>query len=109
MFQQQASSSEKEMADEVQERPRDVRERMPLRSRENHPPSSRSSTRHMRDRTEMNGRELRDRSERNREVRDRQEQDKSLRDLNERQDIKQKNGSRSKADSVITNVEKDQR
>ncbi|XP_043277332.1 ATPase family AAA domain-containing protein 2-like isoform X2 [Venturia canescens] len=102
MFQQQASSSEKEMADDVQERPR---ERMPLRSRENHPPSSRSSTRHMRDRTEMNGR----RSDRNRELRDRQEQDKGLRDLNERQDIKEKNGSRSKADSVITNDEKDAR
>lgn len=109
MFPQHGSSSDKEMADEVQERPRDVRERMPLKSRENHPPSGRSSTRHMRERTELNGREPRDRSERNRETRDRPDQEKSLRELSDRQEIKEKNGARGKADSVITNDDKDLR
>lgn len=67
MFQNQVSSSDKEMADEVPERKEWVlRNRVPLRSRENHPPSTRSS-RHSRERMEMhtpNNRELRDRSDR---------------------------------------------
>uniref|UniRef100_A0A0C9QVG3 Tat-binding homolog 7 n=1 Tax=Fopius arisanus TaxID=64838 RepID=A0A0C9QVG3_9HYME len=49
MFHNHASSSDKEMADDPPERSRDLRERMPLRSRENHPPPSKS-TRHIRDR-----------------------------------------------------------
>ncbi|XP_034943893.1 ATPase family AAA domain-containing protein 2-like [Chelonus insularis] len=36
MFQQHPSSSDKEMVDESSDRPKDLRERMPLRSRENH-------------------------------------------------------------------------
>ncbi|XP_015118071.1 ATPase family AAA domain-containing protein 2 isoform X1 [Diachasma alloeum] len=49
MFQNHASSSDKEMADDP---PRDLRDRMPLRSRENHPPPSKS-TRHIRDRSTL--------------------------------------------------------
>lgn len=65
MFQQHPSSSDKEMVDDVPGRKRDVRDRMPLRSRENHPPNK-TSTRHLRDRTEhdrQNSRELRTRTE----------------------------------------------
>lgn len=66
MFQQHASSSDKEMVDDVPGRKRDLRDRMPLRSRENHPPNK-TPTRHLRDRTEhdrQNSRELRGRPDR---------------------------------------------
>ncbi|KYN39328.1 ATPase family AAA domain-containing protein 2 [Trachymyrmex septentrionalis] len=66
MFQQHPSSSDKEMVDEVPGRKRDVRDRMPLKSRENHPPNK-TPTRHLRDRTEhdrQNSRELRTNIER---------------------------------------------
>ncbi|KAK9308656.1 hypothetical protein QLX08_001491 [Tetragonisca angustula] len=86
MFQQHGSSSDKEMVDEVSERKRDLRERMPLRSRENHPPNKNSS-RHIRERTEhdrQSSRELRGRSDR--DLREKTEQDKDIRDLKERQE-----------------------
>lgn len=85
MFQQHGSSSDKEMVDEVPERKRDVRERMPLRSRENHPPNKNS--RHIRERTEhdrQNNRELRGRADR--DLREKTEQDKDIRDLKDRQE-----------------------
>ncbi|XP_068988018.1 ATPase family AAA domain-containing protein 2-like isoform X3 [Bombus flavifrons] len=85
MFQQHGSSSDKEMVDEVPERKRDVRERMPLRSRENHPPNKNS--RHIRERTEhdrQNNRELRGRGDR--DLREKTEQDKDIRDLKDRQE-----------------------
>ncbi|XP_076665616.1 ATPase family AAA domain-containing protein 2B-like isoform X3 [Andrena cerasifolii] len=86
MFQQHGSSSDKEMGDEVPERKRDLRERMPLRSRENHPPNKNSS-RHIRERAEhdrQNSRELRGRSDR--DLREKTEQEKDIRDLKDRQE-----------------------
>ncbi|XP_050576088.1 ATPase family AAA domain-containing protein 2-like isoform X2 [Bombus affinis] len=110
MFQQHGSSSDKEMVDEVPERKRDVRERMPLRSRENHPPNKNS--RHIRERSEhdrQNNRELRGRGDR--DIREKVEQDKDIRDLKDRQerertdrDHKDKMETRSKS-----NEEKDVR
>ncbi|XP_066590980.1 ATPase family AAA domain-containing protein 2-like isoform X2 [Prorops nasuta] len=106
MFQQHGSSSDKEMADEIPEsitRKHDLRDRMPLRSRENHPPTK-NSTRHIRDRPEhdrQNSRELRERPDRdlrervdrdsrertiNRDLRDRTENDKEVREIKERQE-----------------------
>ncbi|XP_076249448.1 uncharacterized protein LOC143188854 isoform X2 [Calliopsis andreniformis] len=86
MFQQHGSSSDKEMVDEVPERKRDLRERMPLRSRENHPPNKNSS-RHIRERTEhdrQNSRELRGRTDR--DPREKTEPEKDIRDLKDRQE-----------------------
>ncbi|CAL7944328.1 unnamed protein product [Xylocopa violacea] len=86
MFQQHGSSSDKEMVDEVSEKKRDVRERMPLRSRENHPPNKNSS-RHIRERAEhdrQNSRELRGRGDR--DLRDKTEQEKDITDLKDRQE-----------------------
>ncbi|XP_076547755.1 ATPase family AAA domain-containing protein 2 isoform X3 [Osmia lignaria lignaria] len=86
MFQQHGSSSDKEMVDEVPERKRDVRDRMPLRSRENHPPNK-NPTRHIRERAEhdrQNNRELRGRGDR--DLREKTEQEKDIRDLKERQE-----------------------
>ncbi|XP_076748821.1 ATPase family AAA domain-containing protein 2B-like isoform X1 [Xylocopa sonorina] len=86
MFQQHGSSSDKEMVDEVPEKKRDVRERMPLRSRENHPPNKNSS-RHIRERAEhdrQNSRELRGRGDR--DLRDKTEQEKDITDLKDRQE-----------------------
>lgn len=77
MFQQHASSSDKEL-DDVAGRKRDLRDRMPLRSRENHPPNK-NSTRHIRDRTEhdrQNSRELRGKQDR--ELKERTEQEKDV-------------------------------
>ncbi|KAL0128837.1 hypothetical protein PUN28_003901 [Cardiocondyla obscurior] len=79
MFQQHPSSSDKEMVDDVPGRKRDVRDRMPLRSRENHPPSTKPPTRHVRDRPEhdrQNSRELRTRSDR--ELKERTEPEKDV-------------------------------
>ncbi|CAK9825447.1 ATPase family AAA domain-containing protein 2 [Anthophora retusa] len=111
MFQQHGSSSDKEMVDEVSERKRDVRERMPLRSRENHPPNK-NSTRHIRERAEhdrQNSRELRGRGDR--DPREKPEQDKDLRDLKDRQE--RERTEREHKDKVETrsksNEEKDVR
>lgn len=81
MFQQHASSSDKEI-DDVPGRKRDLRDRMPLRSRENHPPNK-NSTRHIRERTEhdrQNSRELRGRLRANSEVelKEKAEQEKDV-------------------------------
>ncbi|XP_071565954.1 ATPase family AAA domain-containing protein 2 [Temnothorax nylanderi] len=78
MFQQHPSSSDKEMVDDVPGRKRDLRDRMPLRSRENHPPNK-TPTRHLRDRTEhdrQNSRELRARADR--ELKERTEPEKDV-------------------------------
>ncbi|XP_076622694.1 ATPase family AAA domain-containing protein 2B isoform X2 [Colletes latitarsis] len=86
MFQQHGSSSDKDMVDEVPERKRDLRERMPLRSRENHPPNK-NSQRHMRERTEhdrQSSRELRGRADR--DLREKSEQEKDIRELKDRQE-----------------------
>ncbi|XP_067215423.1 ATPase family AAA domain-containing protein 2-like isoform X1 [Linepithema humile] len=80
MFQQHASSSDKEIVDDVPDRKRDLRDRMPLRSRENHPPNK-NPTRHLRDRTEherQNSRELRVRPDR-----DLKEKTEPEKDINE--------------------------
>lgn len=80
MFQQHASSSDKEIVDDVPGRKRDLRDRMPLRSRENHPPNK-NPTRHLRDRTEherQNSRELRVRPDR-----DLKEKTEPEKDINE--------------------------
>ncbi|TGZ56172.1 ATPase family AAA domain-containing protein 2 [Temnothorax longispinosus] len=77
MFQQHPSSSDKEMVDDVPGRKRDLRDRMPLRSRENHPPNK-TPTRHLRDRTEhdrQNSRELRARADRDLKERTEPEKD----------------------------------
>ncbi|XP_011867387.1 PREDICTED: ATPase family AAA domain-containing protein 2-like isoform X2 [Vollenhovia emeryi] len=77
MFQQHPSSSDKEV-DDVPGRKRDLRDRMPLRSRENHPPNK-TPTRHLRDRTEherQNSRELRARTDR--ELKERTEPEKDV-------------------------------
>ncbi|XP_072746443.1 ATPase family AAA domain-containing protein 2 isoform X1 [Anoplolepis gracilipes] len=77
MFQQHASSSDKEI-DDVPGRKRDLRDRMPLRSRENHPPNK-NPTRHLRDRTEhdrQNNRELRGRPDR--DLKERPEPEKNI-------------------------------
>ncbi|XP_033327790.1 ATPase family AAA domain-containing protein 2 isoform X1 [Megalopta genalis] len=111
MFQQHGSSSDKEMVDEVPERKRDLRERMPLRSRENHPPNKNSS-RHMRERGEHDRQNSRERRSRvDRELREKTEQEKDVRDLKDRQERdrterehKDKMGTRSKP-----NEEKDVR
>lgn len=92
MFQQHASSSDKEMVDDVPGRKRDLRDRMPLRSRENHPPNK-TPTRHLRDRTEhdrQNNRELRGRSDRDLKERPEPEKDISeqTRPANEEKDTR---------------------
>ncbi|XP_020281851.1 ATPase family AAA domain-containing protein 2-like isoform X2 [Pseudomyrmex gracilis] len=77
---QHASSSDKEI-DDVSGRKRDLRERMPLRSRENHPPTK-PPTRHLRDKTEhdrQNSRELRGRGP----ERDLKERTESSKDVSE--------------------------
>ncbi|XP_012273036.1 ATPase family AAA domain-containing protein 2 isoform X2 [Orussus abietinus] len=114
MFQQHGSSSDKEMVDEVPERKRDLRDRMPLRSRENHPPNK-TSPRHIRDRGDhvrQTSRELRDRPER--DLRDRTEQDRDIKEIKERQDrdraernLKDKSETRPKAEVRIPNEDKD--
>lgn len=94
MFQQHASSSDKEI-DDVPGRKRDLRDRMPLRSRENHPPNK-NTTRHIRDKTEQNSidrqnsRELRGRPERDLKERTEQEKDASeqTRPTNEEKDTR---------------------
>lgn len=106
MFQQHGSSSDKEMVDEVPERKRDVRERMPLRSRENHPPNKNSS-RHIRERTEhdrQNNRELRGRGDR--DLREKTEQEKDIGDLKERTEREHKDKIETRSKS---NEEKDAR
>jgi len=82
MFQQH-SSSDKEIVDDVPGRKHDLRDRMPLRSRENHPPNK-NSARHLRDRTEhdrRNSRELRGRPER--DLKERTEEVKTEKDISE--------------------------
>ncbi|EZA56127.1 ATPase family AAA domain-containing protein 2B [Ooceraea biroi] len=85
MFQQHASSSDKEMVDDVPGRKHDLRDRMPLRSRENHPPNKNSARlRDLRDRTEhdrRNSRELRGRPER--DLKERTEEVKPEKEVNE--------------------------
>ena len=120
MFPQHGSSSEKEMVDDVSDRKRDVRDRMPLRSRENHPPSK-VSPRHMRERTEhdrpnreLRGRPERDLAERNdrdHDLRNRSEREKNLREIKERNDgeIKVKAEVHEKSDIRTPNDEKDVR
>ncbi|XP_015588936.1 ATPase family AAA domain-containing protein 2 isoform X2 [Cephus cinctus] len=124
MFQQHGSSSDKEIGDEVTDRKRDLKDRMPLKSRENHPPNK-GPTRHIRERAEhtrQGSRELRDRPDRDRDVRerpdrDRTEHDRNFRELKERQEqeitereIKEKVETRSKSDiRPTTNEEKDPR
>lgn len=88
MFQQHASSSDKEMVDDVPGRKRDLRDRMPLRSRENHS-LNKSTPRHIRDRTEHDGqntRELKGRPERDLKERTEQEKDINERSTNEEKD-----------------------
>lgn len=83
MFQQHASYLDKEMVDDVSGRKRDLRDRMPLRSRENHPPNK-NSARHLRDRTEhdrRNSRELRGRPER--DLKERTEEVKTEKEVTE--------------------------
>lgn len=122
MFPQHGSSSDKEMVDDVPDRKRDLRDRMPLRSRENHPPSSKESPRHMRERTEhdrppnreLRGRPERDLAERNdrdHDLRNRTEREKNLREMKERNDgeIKVKTEVRDKSDARTPNEEKDVR
>ncbi|KMQ96499.1 atpase family aaa domain-containing protein 2b [Lasius niger] len=92
MFQQHASSSDKEMVDDVPGRKRDLRDRMPLRSRENHPPNK-NPTRHLRDRTEhdrQNSRELRGRPDRDLKERPEPEKDinEQTRPTNEEKDTR---------------------
>lgn len=85
MFQQPGSSSDKEMVEEVNERKRELRRRIPLKSRENHP-LNKSPTRHLRVlRDREQDRELRERPERNKEIRERQERDKESRERPERE------------------------
>ncbi|XP_048505295.1 ATPase family AAA domain-containing protein 2-like isoform X2 [Athalia rosae] len=80
MFQQPGSSSDKEMTEEVNDRKRKPRRRIPLKSRENHA-LDKTATRHMRTlRDRDQDRELRDRPDRNKELRDRQERDKESRE-----------------------------
>ena len=96
------------MVDDVPDRKRDLRDRMPLRSRENHPPSK-GTPRHIRDRTEHDrpvSRELRDRPER--EIGERSDREKNSREIKER-DIKVKNEVREKSDARNPNEEKDVR
>ncbi|XP_057323469.1 ATPase family AAA domain-containing protein 2-like isoform X2 [Microplitis mediator] len=116
MFQQHVSSSDKEMAEESPSRPRDIRERMPLRSRENHHPTK--NPRHIRNREELSNRELRNRADREREREIRKTTDKEideidLRQLKDRSDrksnekeTKYKSGNRSKIVVAASN-EKD--
>ncbi|XP_076387362.1 ATPase family AAA domain-containing protein 2 isoform X4 [Megachile rotundata] len=111
MFQQHGSSSDKEMVDEVPERKRDLRDRMPLRSRENHPPNK-NSTRHIRERTEhdrQSNRELRGRGDR--DIREKTEQEKDIRHLKDRQDRERDRTETEHKDKIETrsksNEEKD--
>ncbi|KAG7204576.1 hypothetical protein KM043_004999 [Ampulex compressa] len=117
MFQQHGSSSDKEMVDETPDRKRDLRDRMPLRSRENHPPNK-NSTRHIRERSEhdrQNSRELRGRPDR--DLREKAEQEKDIREIKDRQERertdreqhKDKIETRSKSEIRTTNEEKDTR
>ncbi|XP_046418584.1 ATPase family AAA domain-containing protein 2-like isoform X1 [Neodiprion fabricii] len=76
MFRQPGSSSDKEMVEEVNERKRELKRRIPLKSRENHP-LNKGPTRHIR---ALRDRELRDRPDRSKELRERQERDKESRD-----------------------------
>lgn len=94
MFQQHASSSDKEMVDDVPGRKRDLRDRMPLRSRENHPPNK-TPTKHLRDRTEhdrQNSRELRGRPDRDlkerpeKDIREPEKESEQTRPTNEEKD-----------------------
>ncbi|XP_043485205.1 ATPase family AAA domain-containing protein 2-like isoform X3 [Leptopilina heterotoma] len=113
MFPQNGSSSEKEMVDDVPERKRDLRDRMPLRSRENH--QSKVTTRHIRDRAEHDRpiRELRERPERehneraNHDHKTRSEREKNIRDIKERneREIKVKSEVHDKSDVRTTNNE----
>lgn len=116
MFQQHGSSSDKEMVDEVPDRKRDLRDRMPFRSRENHPPNKNSS-RHIRDRSDhdrQSNRELRGRPDR--DLREKSEQEKDMREHKDRQgrekaerDHKDKLETRSKPEVRTLNEEKDTR
>ncbi|XP_047347305.1 ATPase family AAA domain-containing protein 2-like isoform X1 [Vespa velutina] len=116
MFQQHGSSSDKEMVDEVPDRKRDLRDRMPLRSRENHPPNKNSS-RHIRDRSDhdhQNSRELRGRSDR--DLREKSEQEKDIREHKDRQgrekqdrEHKDKLETRNKSEVRTSNEEKETR
>lgn len=84
MFQQAGSSSDKEMVEEVSERKHELKRRIPLKSRENHP-LNKGPTRHIRAlRDREQDRELRDRPDRNKELRERQERDKESRERPER-------------------------
>lgn len=105
------------MVDDVPERKRDLRDRMPLRSRENH--QSKVTTRHIRDRAEHERpiRELRERPERehneraNHDHKTRSEREKNIRDIKERneREIKVKSEVHDKSDVRTTNEEKDTR
>ncbi|KAK2577983.1 hypothetical protein KPH14_008415 [Odynerus spinipes] len=113
---QHGSSSDKEMVDEVPDRKRDLRDRMPLRSRENHPPNKNSS-RHIRDRSDhdrQSSRELRGRPDR--DLREKSEQEKDMREQKDRQgrekperEHKDKLETRSKPEVRTSNEEKDTR
>ncbi|XP_019698799.1 ATPase family AAA domain-containing protein 2 isoform X1 [Harpegnathos saltator] len=102
MFQQHASSSDKEI-DDVPGRKRDLRDRMPLRSRENHPPNK-NSTRHIRDRAEhdrQNSRELRGRLRANSEaeLKEKTEQEKDVATEQPRPTNEEKDTRTRKSDS----------
>ncbi|KAH0540202.1 ATPase family AAA domain-containing protein 2-like isoform X2 [Cotesia glomerata] len=113
MFQQHVSSSDKEMAEESPSRPRDIRERMPLKSRENHHPTK--NTRHIRNRVDLTNRELRTRVDRDREREIRKNTDQDIDEIDLRQlkdrpdrktndkDVKYKSGNRNKIIVSIDN------
>ncbi|XP_011505314.1 PREDICTED: ATPase family AAA domain-containing protein 2-like isoform X2 [Ceratosolen solmsi marchali] len=87
MYKQNGSSSDKEMVDDTPPRSSRLRRRMPIRSRENHPPNKTPSI-HMRDRNNHSSsrelrvkpRRLRERSNRNREIHERSDRDRGLRE-----------------------------
>lgn len=95
MFNQHGSSSDKELADDVADRKREFKDRMPLRSRENHP-LTRNSQRHMRERVEH------DRPVR--EVRDLNRSERDIRQLRDRDSLRIKE-TRSKSESKIDEKE----
>ncbi|XP_044006263.1 ATPase family AAA domain-containing protein 2-like isoform X2 [Aphidius gifuensis] len=75
MFQQHASSSDKEVDDPPERPTKNLRERMPLRSRENHPPNNKTN-RHIRDHDSIAVRELRDRTDHDERSTDKETKDK---------------------------------
>lgn len=125
MFPQNGSSSEKEMVDDVPERKRDLRDRIPLKSRENHQPKG--TPRHIRAEHDRPIRELRERPDRDhgadrdhdlktRADRDHEMKTRSDREKNNLRDVKERNEREIKVksethdkDTRTTNEEKDTR